>query len=141
MLARNHGHIVTVASAAGTSGVAGLVDYCASKYGAVGIAESLRQELRHLHKNGVHSLCVCPYYINTGMFAGVQSPRVPILEPDYVVNQIVLAMKHNKAILCLPKLVYAGRWVNVTFPTWASDVVADFLCINKSMDHFVQTRA
>lgn len=42
MINNNHGHIVTVASIAGWVGVRGLVDYCASKFGAVGFDESLR---------------------------------------------------------------------------------------------------
>ncbi len=45
MLAKNEGHIVTIASAAGLIGVSGLADYCASKFGAVGFDESLRMEL------------------------------------------------------------------------------------------------
>jgi len=45
MLNNNRGHIVTIASAAGHFGVSGLVDYSASKYGAVGFDESLRLEL------------------------------------------------------------------------------------------------
>lgn len=45
MLEKNHGHIVTIASMAGLTGHAGLVDYCASKYGAVGFDEALRREL------------------------------------------------------------------------------------------------
>jgi len=71
MLARNHGHIVTIASAAGLFGVNGLVDYCASKYAAVGFDESLRAELWVQQKSGVHTTVVCPFYINTGMFDGV----------------------------------------------------------------------
>ena len=46
MMERNHGHVVTIASCAGLAGVSGLVDYCASKFGAVGTSESLRLELR-----------------------------------------------------------------------------------------------
>lgn len=48
MLKNNKGHIVTIASAAGTVGVNGLVDYCASKFGAIGFDESLRMELKSL---------------------------------------------------------------------------------------------
>ena len=59
---------MTVASAAGLVGTAGLADYCASKFGAVGFNESLRVELRRLGKKGVSTTCVCPYYINTGRF-------------------------------------------------------------------------
>jgi len=46
MIKRNSGHVVTIASAAGHLGVSGLVDYCASKYAAVGFDESLRQEMK-----------------------------------------------------------------------------------------------
>lgn len=46
MLAKNEGHVVTIASAAGLIGVSGLADYCASKYGAVGFDESIRMELK-----------------------------------------------------------------------------------------------
>lgn len=46
MLAKNEGHIVTIASAGGLIGVSGLADYCASKYGAVGFDESIRMELK-----------------------------------------------------------------------------------------------
>lgn len=73
MLARNHGHVVTIASVAGLFGVNGLVDYCASKFAAVGFDESLRAELWVSKKTGVHTTVVCPYYINTGMFDGVKT--------------------------------------------------------------------
>jgi all-trans-retinol dehydrogenase (NAD+) len=45
MIAAKRGHIITIASMAGIVGVPGLVDYCASKFGAVAIDESLRLEL------------------------------------------------------------------------------------------------
>lgn len=61
---------MTIASIAGWVGVAGLVDYCASKFGAVGFDESLRMELRNSGSQ-VKTTCICPYYINTGMFDGV----------------------------------------------------------------------
>ncbi len=46
MIKRNSGHIVTIASIAGHIGVAGLTDYCASKFGAIGFDESLRMEMK-----------------------------------------------------------------------------------------------
>ena len=45
MISRKDGHIVNVASLAGHSGTNKLVDYCASKFAAVGLDESLRVEL------------------------------------------------------------------------------------------------
>jgi len=41
MLHNNHGHIVTIASLAGLGGCSGLVDYCSSKFAAVGLHEAL----------------------------------------------------------------------------------------------------
>ena len=73
MIKNNHGHVITVASGAGLFGVAGLVDYCASKFGAVGIHESLTSELSIMGKDGVHTTVVCPFFIDTGMFDGVKS--------------------------------------------------------------------
>lgn len=45
MIAQNSGHIVTVASLAGLTGCDRLIDYCSSKFAAVGFDESLRIEL------------------------------------------------------------------------------------------------
>ncbi len=73
MMAKNHGHVITIASSAGLFGVAGLTDYCSSKFGAVGIHESLTSELVSLKHTGVHTTCVCPFFINTGMFDGVRT--------------------------------------------------------------------
>lgn len=50
------GAIVNVASMAGFMGVFGYSDYCASKFGVIGLSEVLRQELRR-SKISVHVLC------------------------------------------------------------------------------------
>eukprot|EP00124_Ichthyophonus_hoferi_P003988 Ihof_evm4s391 gene=Ihof_evmTU4s391 len=90
MIAANHGHVVTVASAAGLIGTPGLVDYCASKFGAVGFTESLRNELMRLDKPGVKTLLVCPFFISTGLFEGAKTKfpyLLPILEPEYAADK------------------------------------------------------
>lgn len=143
MLERNHGHVITIASMAGIQGLAGLVDYCASKYGAVGTAESLRQELRHLGKNGVHSTCICPFYIKTGMFQGAKSfwPRLfPLLEPSDVATQVITAIKRNSARVCMPFGCYLAPIGVALFPTKVADMLMDLFKLNCSMDEFVQTR-
>ena len=70
MMENNHGHVVTIASGAGLFGTNSLLAYCASKFAAVGIAESLAVELTVEGKSGVKTTCVCPFYISTGMFEG-----------------------------------------------------------------------
>jgi len=73
MMSRDHGHIVTVSSAAALFGINGLGDYCASKAAAACFHESVRAELYARQKTGVHTTLVCPFFIDTGMFDGVAS--------------------------------------------------------------------
>lgn len=124
MLDNDRGHIVTIASMAGLAGTAGLVDYCASKHAAVGYARSLSAELRHLGKHDkvranlketsqVHTTTVCPFYIDTGMFHGVKTKApnsLPILQPEYVVENIMEAVLTNKEIIQLPRFCYLFTW-------------------------------
>lgn len=102
MLSSNQGHIVTVASLAGLAGVNKLGDYCASKFAAVGFDESLRTELMVEGYTGVKTTVICPYYISTGMFEGVQSKLIPILKPDFVASETVDGILMNIPIVILP---------------------------------------
>ncbi len=53
--------------------------------------------LAHQGKTGVKTTCICPYYINTGMFDGVVSnPLLPILDQNYVVKRILQAFDANE---------------------------------------------
>ncbi|EDL20234.1 dehydrogenase/reductase (SDR family) member 8, isoform CRA_a [Mus musculus] len=66
MMKNNHGHIVTVASAAGHTVVPFLLAYCSSKFAAVGFHRALTDELAALGRTGVRTSCLCPNFINTG---------------------------------------------------------------------------
>ncbi len=137
MLARNRGHIVTIASAAGIVGTAKLVDYCASKHAAVGFDESLRLELRRARSRVVTTV-VCPFYISTGMFAGVRTRfawLLPILEPDYAVNRILQAIRKNRRRVIMPRLV-GSTYLARLLPVPAFDGIMEFLGVTRSMDEF-----
>lgn len=79
MLKRNHGHVVTIASIAGHAGCPAMVDYCASKFGAVGVHESLTVELTRNPNNNIKTTSICPFFIKTGMFEGAISRFAPDL--------------------------------------------------------------
>jgi len=140
MIDNEEGHIVTIASAAGIMGVRGLADYCASKFGALGFDESLRMDFRH-RKGKFYTTCICPYYINTGMFKGCKTRfpwLLPILEEDYVADQIVNAIRENRPFLALPAIVhYVLLLAKAALPVGIFDWAADFLGANHSMDDFV----
>ncbi len=76
MVERNEGHVVTMASASGLTGVAKLTDYASSKWAAIGFNDSLRQEMRR-RAPGVRTTVLCPFYVNTGLFRGVKTRFPP----------------------------------------------------------------
>lgn len=139
MKAANHGQIVTIASGAGLFGAVDLVDYCSSKFAAVGMTESLALELDTKGYDGIALTLVCPYYINTGMFDGVRTrfnALMPIMEPDYAVGKILSAMEIEKPVLIMPRLVYFLYFLKGFLPTPVGFYLAHELGVSHSMDHF-----
>ncbi|KAK0427118.1 hypothetical protein QR680_010070 [Steinernema hermaphroditum] len=139
MLENNHGHIVVIASLAGKFGLSHLIDYCASKHGAVGFAEALNCEISALGKFGVHVTTVNPYYIDTGMFSGIRTfaPRLlPVLKPEYVVERIMEAVLTNAEQLYIPRFSYLIGFCSSFLPAKASYALADYFGINHTMDTF-----
>jgi len=146
MVAHGQGHVVTLASSAGLAGVAGLVDYCASKHAAVGFNESLRMELGAQGHKRIFTTVVCPSFIATGMFKGAGMPPwmrtvAPVLRPEYVVQRIVEAIKRRNPVLIMPRLGYLSPVLRATLPTVLYDWVCATTGISSSMDNFVQTRS
>ncbi|XP_077990327.1 epidermal retinol dehydrogenase 2-like [Glandiceps talaboti] len=140
MINNNHGHIVNIASSAGIVGVAGLADYCASKFAAVGFDESLRAEIMAMDKTGVHTTVVCPYFIKTGMFDGVKTKfswLLPLLEPDYCADKIVNAVQTNQHILYMPRILYFIFSFKGILPVKVANELGNILGVNQGMDTFV----
>lgn len=138
MMSKNHGHIVTLASSAGLAGVPGLVDYCASKWGAVGTNESLRAELLKMGKTGVKTTCICPFFIKTGMFTGAKTkwPRlIPLLEPEFAAERIMQAIRCNQELLVMPFSVHLTFLAKI-LPVPVMDEIAATLGICDTMDDF-----
>jgi NAD(P)-dependent dehydrogenase (short-subunit alcohol dehydrogenase family) len=70
---QGHGVILATASQAGRHGYPGLSAYCASKFGVIGLVESLARELG---PHGVRVACVAPGMIETAMFDQVVAGRI-----------------------------------------------------------------
>ncbi|XP_030302052.1 epidermal retinol dehydrogenase 2-like [Calypte anna] len=139
MVASNHGHLVSIASAAGLVGVSHLSDYCASKFGAVGFAESIFFELRDLGKTGVKTTIVCPFFINTGMFDGCKSKwptLLPVLEPEYVAEKVITAIRRDQEILMLPRIVYLLVALKSILPVKIGVLFADYFGVLEAMHTF-----
>ena len=137
MRTRDRGCVVTIASAAGLVGVARQTDYSASKFAAVGFMESLRSEL---HRSGSHvrTLVVAPYYVSTGMFAGVRTRvplLLPVLEPERVASQVLDSVERGDARRILPWFANAVLLVKA-LPVPVADAVTDLFGISTTMDTF-----
>ncbi|XP_078253534.1 epidermal retinol dehydrogenase 2 [Rhinoraja longicauda] len=139
MIARNHGHLVSIASLAGFFPVNGLADYCASKFAAIGFAESIALELLVSGKNGIKTTIVCPYFINTGMFDGCSSKwpnLIPILDPNYAARRITDAILREQAYLLMPRSLCFMLAIKNLLPVKVGLVFGKYLGIFETMDDF-----
>jgi NAD(P)-dependent dehydrogenase (short-subunit alcohol dehydrogenase family) len=106
--------IVNTASEAGLVPMAKMAPYCTSKYGVVGMSESLNAELS---KRGIRVIAICPGIINTqvvnagimrGEIAEVQAKASAFYEkhgasPDTVAAAVLKAIDQPKLIVTVPK--------------------------------------
>ena len=111
LLARGAGgHIVNTASGAGLSATAGQLTYVASKFGVVGLSESLRQQ-PELVAAGIGTTVVCPGLVRTDVIrnsatagerstAGVEAGHALLqrygLDPDTVGEQVLAAVRADQ---------------------------------------------
>lgn len=106
---KNRGHIVTIASVAGHVGTAKLIDYCASKFAAVGFDESLRLELDSGRYFDIKTSCICPFFIkSTGMFDHANARFIPRLNSNDVADEIVSAILYNRRMVVIPSHLSAA---------------------------------
>lgn len=109
--------VVTISSLMGQMTGVKLTDYCSSKHAAVGFHESLRLELRGIasqnRQSAVHTMLVCPYVIDTGMFAGAFEGSgkpwfmrlfglFPKLKSSFVAKSIIESLKSRSYLVVLP---------------------------------------
>lgn len=101
MRPRGRGHIVNVASAAGKGGFPGVVTYCTTKFGVVGLCEALHQEL---HGSGVDVSCVMPAIVRTELTDGVKDHwLIKTSTPEQVADAIVGALKRPRLDVYVPR--------------------------------------
>ncbi len=81
MKKQESGYIFNVASRSGKTGFPGSGGYCASKFGLVGLSESLYRELT---PQGIKVTALCPAWVNTQMArkAGTPLTAEEMIQPD-----------------------------------------------------------
>jgi len=93
MMKKKDGHIINIASGAGKKGMKNFSIYCASKFGLIGLTESISEELKQF---GVNVSYLCPGYVRTDFFRNFpqgfelpQESKDPEEIAEKVLNQIV----------------------------------------------------
>ncbi|XP_061206933.1 estradiol 17-beta-dehydrogenase 11-like [Neopsephotus bourkii] len=116
MMENNHGHIVTVASAAGHFAISYMVTYCSSKFAAVGFHKALTDELSTLGKDGIKTTCLCPVFVNTGFVKNPTARLGKILEIEEVVEVLMEGILTNKKMVFVPPHQSVALLIERLFP-------------------------
>jgi NADP-dependent 3-hydroxy acid dehydrogenase YdfG len=98
MQQQGEGHIVNVASLAGTAGSANMAGYCATKYAVRGFSDALFKEVR---PQGVRVTCIMPGSVETN-FNGAQpgaAPNPHKMQPEDIAAAIVHVLEAPQATM------------------------------------------
>jgi len=134
MIRNGAGHIINISSASGFIGVPFMPSYTASKWGVIGLTESVRLEMKELGHHGILFTLFCPSYVDTGMFSGAKAPLLSrMLSPDQVVQIAYNAFKNDKYFVLEPWLVKITPMLKGFLPTPVFDFISDLLGATSSM--------
>ena len=99
MKKQKSGYIFNIASRAGVIGFAGNAGYVASKFGFVGLSQSLYRELTPL---GIKVTAICPGWVNTQMAFEAGTPLKPekMIQPEDIFQTVksLLSLSHGACI-------------------------------------------
>jgi NAD(P)-dependent dehydrogenase (short-subunit alcohol dehydrogenase family) len=130
------GHVVNLSSAAGYLASSTLAAYCTTKFGVLGLSESLRDELQ---PHGIGVTAICPGIVNTNITrtsplrGAVDTPEnrermVGMYQrrnygPERVAANILRAVQRNRAIAPVTPeawVMYALKRSSPAFTSWLS---------------------
>lgn len=107
MLARDHGHIVNIASMAAKVTTPGMSVYCATKYAVAALSRAVRAEIA---SSAVSLTTVMPTAVHTELTAGVSLDLLPTRQPEQIAEVIADSARRS--------------WREVTVPRWLAPVGA-----------------
>ena len=114
------GHIVNIASVAGLIATPYQAAYCATKHALVALGRALRLELA---PHGVRVITICPGVVETPFFDAHPSfskmrkfRRGPILTPEEVSRAVLRALRRNRPLVMVPRLLWAAVLLSHLLP-------------------------
>ena len=118
MKEKGSGHIVNVASVAGSFGLPGIASYCATKFAMLGFSEGLKHELK---ETGIGVTVVSPIMVRTNFFDHESFEKMPKYSPmslsaETVAQAILKASNSPRLEIIVPWFVRIVVWLKNTFP-------------------------
>lgn len=111
MIKRQQGHIVSIASVFGLTGLATAVTYSASKFAVRGFMETLALDM-HVEGHGdyIRTTTVCPYFIatNNTVVATVKAGMnytYGVLKVEDVAQRVVQGVCRNEEVIVCPDYI------------------------------------
>lgn len=91
------GYVLTIASMAGRQGRVGMSSYCASKFGVVGLMDTLRREVE---KSGIRVTTILPGEVDTAMHGDDPHAAARRIRPEDVALAVSFALRlSDRAVL------------------------------------------
>jgi NAD(P)-dependent dehydrogenase (short-subunit alcohol dehydrogenase family) len=106
MAAREFGDIVNVSSQAGKHGYADVPSYCASKWGLLGFAESVRDHVRKTGAN-VRVFNLCPGLVDVENTAPGARPRPGFVHVSNMAKTLIYALSLDREVVLEDINIYA----------------------------------
>lgn len=101
MKRQGSGYVVNISSVAGKSGFTGASAYCASKFGMIGLTESLLEEaIQHQ----IRATAICPGYVATPMVSAVPIPQGEMIPPEDI-GKLVVGLLHLSPLTIIKEIV------------------------------------
>jgi len=106
MIANDFGDVVNVASQAGKHGYADVPSYCASKFGLLGYAESLRDHVRKTGAN-IRVFNFCPGLVDVENTAPDATPRPGFIHVTTMARTLMYALSLDRNVVLEDVNIYA----------------------------------
>ncbi|OLE52467.1 MAG: hypothetical protein AUG51_17910 [Acidobacteria bacterium 13_1_20CM_3_53_8] len=106
MVAQDFGDVVNVSSQAGKHGYADVPSYCASKFGLLGFAESLRDHVRKVGAN-VRVFNFCPGLVDVERVGPDEEPRPGFIHVQNMARTLMYALSLDRNVILEDINIYA----------------------------------
>jgi len=105
MKRQRSGYIVNISSLAGKGGAGRMAAYSASKFGLIGLTESLLEEVI---PHQIRLTAICPGYVATPMVAEVPVPQEEMIPPEDI-GTLIIGLLHLAPVTVIKEIVVQRR--------------------------------